>query len=208
MFRSLSVIGVMLVGIFSAGMAQAETVYFLVGGIYPNINDSYVLPLSNPADIVHARQLVRHGPGIGNSIVVARIVRSNPDGLNRNYVVEGLPAWSWDVNEFLGFAGVTPEIFDGDPTWVEDDPGWWHSGSTIGFWRYTVVAEIGTNPELWNCDLSADGRIDFADISIFAEDWLEPVHWGPDIDGSYLVDFEDLAIIAGHWLEDTEPELY
>jgi hypothetical protein len=59
---------------------------------------------------------------------------------------------------------------------------------------------MGTDPEVWNCDLSADGSINFKDFSIFAEDWLEPVHWGSDIDGNNWVGLNDLAIIAEHWL--------
>jgi len=35
--------------------AQAETVYFLVAEIHQHNGDSYVLPLSNPADFEHAR---------------------------------------------------------------------------------------------------------------------------------------------------------
>jgi hypothetical protein len=200
MLRSAAVIALILGWTFSGGIAQADTIYFLVGGIYPT-NDSYVLALSNSADIVHARKLVRHGPGIGGALVVARIIRSNPEGLNRNYVAEGLPVWSWRVDEFLGFSDMTPEIMDGSPTWVEEDPYMWPSGSVIGFWNYTVVAEMGTDLEAWNCDLSADGSIDFADVSIFIEDWLEQVHWGADIDGSYSVDLRDFAIIAEHWLD-------
>ena len=200
MFKSLFVTGLILVWTFSAGIAQAETVYFLVGEKNPFHNDSYVLALSNAADIAHARDIIGNKPGITAFIVVAKIVRSNPDGLNRNYVREGLPVWSWRVDEFLGFADITPEILDGWPTWVEEDPGQWPSGSTIGFWGYTVVAELGTDLEVWNCDLGADGSIDFEDVSIFVADWLEPVHWGADIDGSYSVDLYDFAIIAEHWL--------
>ena len=202
MFRSLSVIGVTLVCSISAGMAQAETVYFLVGEKYPSYNDCYVLALSNLADIRHARRIILN-PQTTAQIVVAVIERSNPDGLNRNYVAEGLPVWSWRVNEFLGFWEATPEIMDGSPTDVEEYPGMWPSGSTIGFWSYTVVKELGTDLEIWNCDLSADDIIDFEDVRLFAEDWLEPVHWGADIDGSYSVDFADFAIMASHWLEHT-----
>jgi hypothetical protein len=200
MFRSVAVIALILAWAFLAGMAQAEIVYFLVGEINPLNNDSYVLALSNPADIAHARDLIGYGPGIGDGIVVATIVRSNPNGLNRNYVREGLPGWSWRVNAFLGFEDLTAEILDGWPTWVEEDPVQWPWGSTIGFWSYTVVAELGTDLEVWNCDLSADGSIDFNDLDIFTGQWLEYVHWGPDVDGSYRVDFNDFAIIANHWM--------
>jgi len=116
MFRSVAVIALIPAWAFLAGTAQAETVYFLVGRINSSPIDSYVLALSNPADIAHARDLIGYGPGIGDEIVVATIERSNHDGLNRNYVREGLPVWSWRVNEFLGFGDITAEILDGSPT--------------------------------------------------------------------------------------------
>jgi hypothetical protein len=63
-----------------------------------------------------------------------------------------------------------------------------------------VVAELGTDLESWNCDLSADGSIDFDDFSMFAARWKELLLGGPDIDGSGEVDIYDLAVFADNWL--------
>jgi len=210
MNKSLFTISVIAVWLFSAGPTQAETIYFLVAEIEPLHNDSYVLGLSEYSDIYHARQIIINPETISDQIVVARIVRSNPEGLNRNYFAEGLPVWSWQVDEFLGFAENTAEILDGWPTWVENDSNTWPSGANIGFWQYTVVQEMGTEADLeaWNCDLSPNGFIDLKDFGVFAEDWLEAMHWGADIDGSYNVDFADLAIMASYWLEELGPDWY
>ena len=211
MNRSLFTISLVMVWALSAGTVQAETIYFLVGEKEsPVHNDSYVVGLSEYEDIRHARQIIINPEITPGQIVVARIERSNPEGLNRNYVAEGLPVWSWRVDEFEGFAEMTAEIYDGWPTWVEEDPNWWVSGSTIGFWHYTVVQELGTEAELeaWNCDLSPDGIINLKDFGVFARDWLEEVHWGADIDGSYSVDFADVAIMASYWLEELGPDWY
>ena len=46
--------------------AQSETIRFLVSEFdTPVHGDSYVLPLSDPDDIAHARQVITKGPGIG-----------------------------------------------------------------------------------------------------------------------------------------------
>ncbi|MBW8001841.1 MAG: LamG domain-containing protein [Planctomycetes bacterium] len=176
--------------------AQAETVYFLVAEISPFYNDSYVLPLSNTADIAHARDLIGYGTSAGNAIVVATTEYSNPDGLNRNYVLPMLPAWSWRIQNFLGFADFTIEILDGTPTDVENS-----LMGTIGFWSYTVVAELGTDLEPWNCNLSAEGIIDFDDLNMLVGQWQQNLLWGPDIDGSNKVGLGDFNIIANHWTD-------
>jgi hypothetical protein len=52
--------------------------------------------------------------------------------------------WSWHVVEFLEFADATIEILDGWPTLVEQDVRGWidNTGGIIGFWEYTVTAEL------------------------------------------------------------------
>jgi hypothetical protein len=201
----LMVLFVLVVG----AVSQGETVYFLVGEMgEPFHNDSYVLPLSIPSDIIHARHLILHGPEIGGALVVAHIDHWDPNNginLNRNYRLQGMPAWSWYVTEFDGFADFTMEILDGWPTGVEygivcSIPG------MIGFWHYTVVAELGTDLEPWYCNLDVDGDVDLGDFAMFAEHWMEPGcghrYWcgGADLDGSGLVDTYDLAVFAENWL--------
>lgn len=125
-------------------------VYFLVGEIPGTevLYDSYVLSLSEEADIQHARDLIQFGPEIGDAIVVASIAEG-ADGINRNWLAQGAPEWSWHVTEFLGFAWATIEILDGSPTIVEEDIDWWmqNTGGKIGFWGYTIIAELPQVPE-------------------------------------------------------------
>jgi len=131
--------------------AVADTTWFVVSEADPDgpHGDSYLLPLEDPADIAHARDLVANGPSVGAPIAVAAIA-AGPDGVNRDVLAPGKPAWSWHVTEFLGFADNTIEILDGWPTFVEGDVEGWiaNTNGQIGFWGYTVTAEIG-QPEAW-----------------------------------------------------------
>lgn len=142
--------------------AQAEIVYFLVGE-WPGEEvhgDSYVLPLEDEHAIEHARDLIAFGPeAVGDPIVVAAI-EAGSDGINRDYLAPGYPEWSWHVTEFDSFAAGTIEILDGYPTLVENDVPWWIENTNhpdepevgyIGFWRYTVIAEITPIPEPSAC---------------------------------------------------------
>ncbi|MFQ5515205.1 MAG: hypothetical protein ACE5FG_12340 [Myxococcota bacterium] len=106
--------------------------------------DSYVLPLSDPNDIARARELIELGPGpVLGGIVVAKTA-AGADGINRDHLAPGAPAWSWHVTEFLEFAEVAIELCDGWPGFVEGDVAGWiqNTGGTICFWAYTVVAEL------------------------------------------------------------------
>ncbi len=129
-------------------IGAGETNYFLVGNWFDG-SDSYVLPLSKPEDIAHARDLVAlgssvwEGPEPHQSIAVARIAWGR-DGINRDYRNRTFPAWSWHVVEFIAFADLTAEILDGSPTLVEE--GQHAGGGLIGFWLYTTVRELGPNP--------------------------------------------------------------
>jgi len=137
---------------FSSGIpsAAAETVYFLVAERPEAVvhRDSYVLPLSDPAAIAQARALIDAEPGTLPSIVIANIA-AGADGINRDYLAPGAPAWSWHVTGFEGFSDFAIEILDGWPTFVEQDVQGWiaNTGGTIGFWSYTVTAELAAVPE-------------------------------------------------------------
>ena len=128
-----------------AGQASGETVYFLVSEIDPQCSacDSYVLPVSDPAAIDHARDLVANGPGAGGTIALANATVGG-DGINRNVFEEGEPPWSWHVTSLVGFADVTIELCDGTPSIVEANPVAFlaNTNGVICFWRYTVTAEI------------------------------------------------------------------
>lgn len=124
--------------------AAAETILFLVAEpSTPAHGDSYVLPLSDPGAIAQARDLIDGNGQPGPSIVVA-LIAEGADGINRDWLASGAPEWSWHVTEFVDFADSTIEILDGWPGLVEQDvPGWIaNTGGAIGFWSYTVVAEV------------------------------------------------------------------
>lgn len=128
-----------------APSASAAPVHFLVGERPDAVvhGDSYVLSLADAADIAHARALLTAAPGELAPIVVAEIA-PGADGVNRDLRAPGAPAWSWHITDFQGFYDTTAEILDGWPTFVEDDVAGWiaNTGGAIGFWNYTVVAEI------------------------------------------------------------------
>jgi len=129
----------------------ASTIYFQVAELGPPIhNDSYVLPLSDPQDIAYARGLIGTGPPIGLSTIVVANIEGGADGINRDFLAPGAPLWPWHVTEFLGFADFTAEILDGWPTTVDQYflGGDQNGSATIGFWSYSVVAEL--DPSLFS----------------------------------------------------------
>lgn len=143
--------------LLAATSAQGALVYFIVAERFPaQHGDSYVLPLSDPADIQHARDLASFNPNVGQRIVLARIGKG-ADGVNRDYTKPGAPLWNWHVTEFLGFADFTAEIYDGWPTYVEQDVDGWiaNTGGVVGFWSYTVFAEATWIPEVPSAWLAA-----------------------------------------------------
>jgi hypothetical protein len=190
----------------SAG-ASGETIYFLVAETTPAHNDSYVLPLTDADDIAHARDLIQLGPAAGDPIVVAQIA-CGADGINRDYLAFTKPASWWYVSNFLNFAESTIEILDGWPGVVARDCQSWiaNTGGSIGFWSYTVVAELGAYPRHWRRDFSPDGDIDGSDFALFSQRWLSEdcndPNWcnGRDIDQSGGVGLNDLAIFAQSYL--------
>jgi len=128
-----------------SGTVTDGTTYFVVSRPASADSDSYLLPLTDPDDIAHARALIADRATAGAQIVVARIDRGSSDGVtdNRDLLNEGR-RWSWHVTEFLGFAEATIEILDGSPTYVEANLDDWMriTGGEIGFWSYTVTCEV------------------------------------------------------------------
>jgi hypothetical protein len=123
-----------------------EVVYFLVAEVEAVHGDSYILPLTKPADILQARQLIANHE---SKIVIAEISKgpAAPYPVNRDLLQPR--TWSWHVTEFIGFADIGAEILDGWPTYVEDHYDEWvattkgpNGKGRIGFWSYTVVREI------------------------------------------------------------------
>lgn len=66
-----------------------DPVYFLVAEIVPFHNDSYVLPLYDPAYIAHARAL--RGPDPPDETIVNACIARGPDLVSRNYVQPAYP---------------------------------------------------------------------------------------------------------------------
>jgi len=160
--RPFAMVAVLLLG--GTSDVDGETIFFLVGE-FPGEEvhrDSYVLALSDPGDIAHARRLIDEGPRIDGAIVLAEI-SPGADGVNRDHRAAGAPPWSWHISRFLGFADFTIEILDGWPGFVEQDvPGWMaNTGGQIGFWSYTVVEELTPVPG----DTNWDRRVNLDDLN-------------------------------------------
>src|SRR5881296_1851959 len=148
------------------------TAYFLVSDFSGFRASSYVLPLSNEQDKQQARALLEYvkrfkntpgepfSPPEPGAIVLARIAWG-ADGMNRNHLVPGKPEWWWHVTDFLGFTRASVEILDGSPEVVHlyhFRNGYDHTGG-IGFWDYTVTAEL--SPALCLCVTSEPGALRF-----------------------------------------------
>ncbi|HML75835.1 MAG TPA: hypothetical protein PKB02_15200 [Anaerohalosphaeraceae bacterium] len=199
---------IVFLALIAAG-TYAQTTYFLVAPYDPaHRRDSYILPLTSGTDIAHARALIEYGPAAGQPIVVCNIACC-PDGINHDYLSPVKKCWNWHITEFVGFADYTIEILDGWPGLVNN--GCLKTGScygTIGFWTYTVVAELGTDPIWVSCDydISNDKLISLDDFSRLASRWMEDnclnSAWcgGADLNHDGVVNDIDLLLLAGVWL--------
>lgn len=156
-----------MVSISMAANSLAAPVYFLVSEFPDQVEhgDSFLLPLEEPDDIAHARELVRRGRDAGRYLISADIV-AGADQINRNILTEGKPAWSWHISKFDGFADLSIELTDGWPTYIEQDVQGWINNTgggsvdedgdgipdhhatvgAIAFWSYTVTAELTGPP--------------------------------------------------------------
>ena len=170
--------------------AQSETIRFLVSEFdTPAHGDSYVLPLTDPDDIAHARRLITKGPGSGAPLVVAKIAKG-ANGINRSPLAAGAPPWSWHVSEFEGFVDSTIEILDGWPTYVESDIDGWiaNTNGYIGFWSYTVTAELPQG------DYDADLDVDADDYQVWRAGFGGTADLSTDGDASGIVDTADYVM--------------
>lgn len=188
--------------------SYSQTVYFLVADFDPNSRtDSFVLPLTELNDIAHARDLVANGPGVGQPLIVANIACS-ADGINRNFLSPSKNQWLWHITQFIGFADSTAEILDGNPTMVNNDCMWWmnNTGGQIGFWSYTIIAEIGENPKPWQGNFNNDAAVNMMDGGILSSNWGSDSCVSPswcsnsDINHDHYVNLADLELFAQTWL--------
>lgn len=207
--KAILMSAVLFFAILCSITTKGEPVYFLVAEanqVNPVNGDSYVLPLAEPNDIAHARNLIEYGVGAGQPIAVANIM-CGPACINRNYLASDKPKWSWHITAFDHFADSTPSSLNGTPTLVNNNCWGWMStsGGQIGFWDYTVIAELGINPKHWQCDFDDDDDVDFADYAPVGNNWMAGCtspDWcgGTDINRSGAVDLDDLRIFAESWL--------
>jgi hypothetical protein len=147
----------LLVALLWGTASRAATVYFVVAERpeVAELGDSYVLPLSVDADIAHARDLIARGPDAAGAAIVFAEISAGADGINRDVLAPGQPLWDWHVSSFEGFGDIGIELIDGNPTQVGDDVQGWilntrrsedETTGHIGFWNYTVVAELPQTP--------------------------------------------------------------
>jgi hypothetical protein len=147
-----SIAGVLGLLICGTSTLQAATNYFLVaeGPDRVHHNDCYVIALTNSQQIAHARDLVARGPYVAGAPIVVAYVAAGADGLNRNLRRADARPWSWHVSGVIAFADITAEILDGWPGALESNFSGWtnNTGGEIGFWNYTVVAELPLTPQI------------------------------------------------------------
>jgi hypothetical protein len=130
----------------------AQVVYFLIAP-YPWPRDaSAVIPLSEPDQISHARDLVAQvSQGTDPSQLVnpwpGIITQAGSDGINRNYQDPTLPEWSWHVSKVVGFGtDAIPELWT---TLTNLESGYAKFPDKMGTnWAVpdTVVRELGPLP--------------------------------------------------------------
>lgn len=185
-----------------AGISYGETVYFLVAEVNtPVYNDSYILPLTEPNDIAHARDLIAYGASTGQSVVVATVACGS-DCINRDYLGAYKPAWYWRVADFNSFSDSQPPNSYSTPVSVN-----WNCipDKYIACPTYTVVYELGTDPKHWERDFDDDDDVDFNDYVPLGNNWdsdcSEP-DWcgGTDLNRNGKVDCNDIHIFAESWL--------
>ena len=145
--------------LWGASVCAAGRTYFVVAE-HESVRehgDSFVLPLDDAQDIAHARDLIARGPEAAGAPIVFAEVLPGADGINRDVFADGEPLWNWHVSKFEGFGDVGIELVDGWPTFIEEDVQGWmentrqdrddpNSPGHIGFWSYTVVAELPDRP--------------------------------------------------------------
>src|SRR3712207_3686183 len=122
MSRSLLLSLVCLVVLLASSGLRAETVYFLVSDFPGEAEhgDSFVLPLDNPDDLAHARDLVLRVRYAVRELVDADIV-AGADNINRDILALGRPAWSWHISKFNQFADTSIGLVDFTPTLIDED---------------------------------------------------------------------------------------
>lgn len=150
--------------------AQISTNFFLVAEPPSKVvwGDSFVIALTNMAHTAHARDLIARGADQAGSPIIIANIAAGADGWNRNLRTDSAKAWSWHITGVTGFGDFTAEILDGWPTFVESDVQGWiqNTGGQIGFWNYTVVAELPLKPRITSISVqSSQVELNIADLT-------------------------------------------
>jgi hypothetical protein len=193
--------------VFCSVFTQAETVYFLVADFDPAYRtDSYVLPLTDPNHIAHARDLIASGPGAGQPWVMIQLA-CGADNINRDHLSSIKHPWNWHITGFNGFTDTLPGGYYGIPSTIHRTCLLTAATQAAnGFNSYTVIAELGRNPKTWQGNLNSDGAVNIADMKMMSQYWGSSSCASPswcsntDINHDHFVDLADLELFANTWL--------
>ena len=134
-----------LAAILTAGCPppSEEPVYFVVSERNFFRGESFIVLLTDPENVAHARDIIRDPDTAESQILVCSVAGGSGDPPNQDVLNDG-QLWSWHVDAFIEFADFTAEILDGWPGFLEEDFDGWvaNTGGMIGFWGYTASREI------------------------------------------------------------------
>ena len=116
-------------------ISAADVAYFIVAEKAHLQRDSCLLVLTNEAEIIELRDL-----SFEERPVLAVVVAKGGDGLNRDYLTNGSPAWSWTIVDLVGFYEITIPENESSPTFLEAHP--WQTNRSVSLIRYAIHSEI------------------------------------------------------------------
>jgi hypothetical protein len=117
-----------------------EARYFLMKARSDQVEESFVVPLTNPKMISESLDQIAHPEKA--RLFVGKI-QKNLEGVNRDLSNAVAAPWSWQAEglQYADFASIT---CDGTPSIVEERVDDWiaTTGGAICFWNYRVVKEL------------------------------------------------------------------
>ncbi|MBX7225059.1 MAG: hypothetical protein K1X55_03455 [Chitinophagales bacterium] len=127
---------------------SSEYVYFKVSEItdVKFHKDSYVLPIlkSDTMNLRIAREIIKYGSAYPELIVTGKIAKGvSPCSLLNKDIITG-KNHPWYVESFYGFSGITIEVCDAWPGYLDEHLNQWMAelDGAICFWHYSVTEEI------------------------------------------------------------------
>ena len=190
----------------TASGAAADATYFVLSH-RTGTHGSCILPLTKPEDIAEARrQMALEVPTLIPTMYVAR----GADGINRDYLAPGKPAWRWHVTGFIGFAeGIAAENGT-TPHGIERGGGYWQSATDgiASLPGYKPVAELMLEEIFFiAASLTPSGvQLRWLDLgtnyvyTVETSDAVEPPSWMAAAGGSW-------PIAATNWTDTTASAL-